>query len=90
MLRQSGKLSPEADALFRMLLTLLTLLLGGGAGKDHSQDQPQLLHPALADGLGRDRAACPPGAASQIPATDRSDPTLQKVITEETPHRGDL
>ena len=52
VLRKAGKVSPEIDAVFRMLLPLLSLLCDALAGKDHPQDQPQLLHPALADGSG--------------------------------------
>ena len=83
VLRQSGKLSPEADALFRMLLTLLTLLLAVVLEKTtRKTSRNSSIPPSQMDADETAQRARP--GRQPNPATDRSDPTLQKVITEET------
>ena len=64
-LRKSGKVSPEADAVFRVLMPLLTLLLAVLLEKTTRKNRPQLQHPALAGGAGRNRAAGQPGQAGR-------------------------
>ena len=71
VLRQSGKLSPEADALFRMLLTLLTLLLAVVLEKTSRNSS---IPPSQMDADETAQRARP--GRQPNPATDRSDPTL--------------
>ena len=82
-LRSSGKVSPEADAVFGMLLTLLTLLLTVLLEKTtRKTSRNSSIPPSQLDADETARRAKP--GRKPNPANDRSGPTLQKVTSEET------
>ena len=83
-LRKSGKVSPEADAVFGMLLPLLTLLLTVLLEKTtRKTSRNSSIPPSQMDADETARRA-KPGRRANPPNHDRSGPTLQKVTTEET------
>ncbi len=82
-LRQSGKVSPEADAVFRVLMPLLTLLLAvllEKTTRKHSRNSS--IPPSQLDADATAQRAKPGHRAAK--AHDRTSPNLQKVTTEET------
>jgi transposase len=82
-LRSSGKLSPEADAVFQLLLPLLTLLLTVLPEKTtRKTSRNSSIPPSQMDADETARRAQRGRKAN--PAKDCGGPTLQKVTTEET------
>ena len=81
VLRKTGKVSPEADAVFGMLMRLLTLLLAVLLEKTtRKTSRNSSIQPSQLDAAAR-RAN--PGRKPN-PANDLNGPTLQKVTTEES------
>ena len=82
-LRQSGKVSPEADAVFRVLMPLLTLLLAVLLEKTtRKTSRNSSLPPSQMDADDTAQPAGPGRRAAQ--AHDPTGSHLQKVTTEET------
>ena len=82
-LRQSGKVSPEADALFRILLPLLTLLVAVLLEKTtRKTSRNSSMPPSQTDA---DDTAQPAGPARRTAkANDRTSSNLQQVTFQET------
>ena len=82
-LRQSGKVSPEADAVFRVLMPLLTLLLAvllEKTTRKHSRNSS--IPPSQMDADATAQRAKP--GHSTAKAHDQTSPNLQQVTIEET------
>ena len=82
-LRQTGKVSPEADAVFRVLMPLLALLLAvllEKTTRKHSSNSS--IPPSQLDEEATAQRAKP--GHSTAKANDQTSPNLQKVTTEET------
>ncbi len=82
-LRKTGKVSPEADAVFRVLMPLLTLLLAVWLEKTTRKNSSNSsIPPSRVDADETAQRASPGNSAAK--ANDRTGPNLQKVTTEET------
>ncbi len=82
-LRKSGKVSPEADAVFRVLMPLLTLLLAVLLEKTtRKNSRNSSIPPSQVEQDETAQRASPAKRAAK--ANDRTGPNLQKVTTEET------
>ena len=82
-LRKSGKVSPEADAVFRVLMPLLTLLLAVLLEKTtRKTSRNSSIPPSQVEEDATAQRASPAQRAAK--AHDRTSPNLQKVTPEET------
>ncbi len=82
-LRKSGKVSPEADAVFRVLMPLLTLLLAVLLEKTtRKNSRNSSIPPSQVEQDETAQRASPAKRAAK--ANDQTGPNLQKVTTEET------
>lgn len=79
-LRKSGKVSPEADAVFRGLMRLLTLLLAVLLEKTtRKRSRNSSIPPSQMDADETAQRAKPDHSTAK--ANDRTSPNLQKVTT---------
>ncbi len=87
-LRSSGKLSPEADAVFQMLLPLLTLLLTVLLEKTTRKTSRNSSIPPSQMQAEDETARRAKSGRKPNPAEDRSGSTLQRVTTADSGEKG--